>query len=160
MSSTNLAVREAPEMTAPRLPGLGAEEGPTISARARSLRTGAWGMVSLAGFAIVLVFAGARRWVPRETIGSSLLLFVGAGMGAVWLGYKAHRRAIEDRERSSSQAMIVLLAVQLGKLDDATLTRIGGKGGPAGEAARMLLKGRRGEQGGVAKPVVKPKETR
>jgi heme A synthase len=139
-------------MTLPRLPGLGAEDGPSISEAARSLRTGAWGMVSLAGLALVLVFAGARRWVPRETIGSALLLFLGASLGAVWLGYKAHRRAVSDRERTSSQAMIVLLAVQLGKLDDATLTRIGGQGGPAGEAARMLLKGRRGEQGGVAKP--------
>ena len=138
-------------MTVPRLPGLGADDGARISAGARSLRTGAWGMVSLAGLALVLVFAGARRWVPRETIGSSLLLFLGAGMGAVWLGYKAHRRAVLDREQTSSQAMIVLLAMQLGKLDDATLTRIGGKGGPAGEAARMLLKGRRGEQGGVLK---------
>jgi hypothetical protein len=113
-------------------------------------------MVFLAGFALVLAFAAARRWMPREALGPSLLLFLSAGLGAVWLGYKAHRRAVMDRERTSGQAMIVLLAVQLGKLDDATLTRIGGKGGPAGEAARMLLKGRRGEQGRVANPKGSP----
>lgn len=139
-------------MTVPQLPGLGDEGGPNISEGARSLRTSAWGMVSLAGVALVLVFAGARRWIPRETINLSLFLFVGASLGALWFGYKAHRRAVVDRERSSSQAMIVLLAVQLGKLDDETLTRIGGKGGPAGEAARMLLKGRRADPGRVAKP--------
>jgi hypothetical protein len=38
--------------------------------------------------------------------------------------------------------MIVVIAAQLGKQNDATLERVAAKGGPAGEAARMILKGR------------------
>jgi hypothetical protein len=139
-------------MPGSRLFNIGGEEGPALSEGARSLRAGVWGMIFIAGLALVLAFAGARRWVPRETMGSALLMFAGAALGAVWLGIKAHRRTLADRDRASGQAMIVLLAAQLGKQDDATLQRIAGKSGPAGEAARMILKGRRGGQSRIAMP--------
>jgi len=62
---------------------------------------------------------------------------------AGWLGLKGARRAREDREMQSRRDMIVLLAVQLGKQDDETLERVAGKGGSAGEAARLILQGRK-----------------
>jgi hypothetical protein len=39
--------------------------------------------------------------------------------------------------------MIVLLAAELGNKDDQTLETIAGRGGPAGDAANLILKGRR-----------------
>lgn len=114
----------------------------SLSDAARALRNGMLALIALALFALGLAFAGVRGWVARGTVPSSLLLFVGATVGAAWMAVKGHRRALADRERASGQFMIVAIAAQLGKQDETTLTKLATKGGPAGEAARMILAGR------------------
>ena len=58
-------------------------------------------------------------------------------------GVRAYRRALDDQALSASRSMIVLLAAQLGHQSDEALTRIAGRGGPAAEAAALILRGRR-----------------
>jgi hypothetical protein len=49
--------------------------------------------------------------------------------------------------------MIIAITAQLGKQDDATLSRIAAQSGPAGEAARMLMTERRKrKEGGPSGP--------
>ena len=69
---------------------------------------------------------------------------------AAWLGWRSHRRAVEDREMQSRRSMIIMLVVQLGRLDTPQLEQIATKGGPAAEAAAMILKGRKEKQEAAA----------
>jgi carbon starvation protein CstA len=120
----------------------------TLSDAARAFRNGMLALIMLALFALFLAFSGAKGWIARETVPSSLLLFAAATCGAGWLGIKGHRRALADRERASGQFMIVAIAAQLGKQDEETLRKIAAKGGPAAAAAKMILDGRRQKAGG------------
>lgn len=116
-------------------------DGP-LSEGARALRSAMWALIVLWLVALGLAFAGVRGWIARDSIPWSLSLSAGSLLGAVYVGLKAHQQALVDRERTSRQAMIISIAAQLGKQDQATLERIAGKGGPAGEAARMIMAGR------------------
>jgi hypothetical protein len=125
-----------------------------LSARARTLRFAMWGMVGVSAMLLGVAFAGARGWVPRGTGVAALWLF-GAGVALVlWLGLKARAQALADRERESGQAMIVVIAAQLARQDDPTLEQIVGRGGPAADAAKLILAGRRKRalSGGHATP--------
>ena len=48
-----------------------------------------------------------------------------------------------QREKENYSTMLIILASQLKVQDDVVLQGIAGKGGPAGEAAEMVLQGRR-----------------
>ena len=108
----------------------------------RSLRLSTWGALLGAGLSLGLVVAAIRGLVPRETLGSALLVFAGLLLAALFLGLKARRLAVAEREAQSHRAMIITIAAQLGPQDDATLARIAARGGPAAEAAAMILAGR------------------
>jgi hypothetical protein len=58
------------------------------------------------------------------------------------------RKARQQREVENYGSMLVIIAAQLKDQDDAVLERIVAKGGPAGEAATMVLEGRRERDGG------------
>lgn len=113
-----------------------------MSEAARDLR-GATRAVGFLAFAMLCgAFAAYKGWLLR-TLGPPFIgLFVASALTAMWLGLKAHKKALEDRDRESGTAMILAIAVQLGKQDDASLEKIKAKGGPAGEAAGMILQGR------------------
>jgi hypothetical protein len=96
----------------------------------------------LAAVTLLGVIAAAKGWI-LSTLGPPLFgLFVASSLTAVWFGIKAHRRALADRETESGRSMIVAIAAQLGRQDDGALERIKARGGPAGEAAGMILQGR------------------
>lgn len=114
-----------------------------VSERTRALRLVTWGCLLLAGLALGLLVAGIRGWVPRETTGSATTMFLGLLLAASWTGLRARRQAVADRERDSERAMIIVLAAQLGRQDDEALARMVKQGGPAGDAAAMILAGRR-----------------
>ncbi len=114
-----------------------------LSEQARSLRLTMWAIVGLGVVLLAVAFAGAKGWLPRETVAAALWLFGASTILTLWLGAKARAQAIADRERESGQAMIVVIAAQLARQDDETLQRISGRGGPAAEAAMLILAGRR-----------------
>ncbi len=114
-----------------------------LSERARALRATMWGMVGVSAVLLAVAFAGAKGWLPRGT-GAAALWLLGASVTLVlWLGLKVRAQALADRDRESSQAMIVVIAAQLARQDDPTLEQIVRRGGPAADAARLILSGRR-----------------
>ncbi len=113
------------------------------SERARSLRLAMWAMAGLSLLLLAIAFAGARGWLPARAGLAALWLSGASFVLVLWLGLRARTQAIADRERESGQAMIVVLAAQLARQDEVTLQRIAGQGGPAAEAARLILSGRR-----------------
>lgn len=133
-------------------PGTGRPGRAPVSEGARSLRTLTWVVVSLALLVLGLIVMAIRGSLPRETLGSLLLMFLALMAGATLLGLKSRRQAVADRDRESRSAMIILIAAQLGRQDDDTLARIVAKGGPAGEAAAMVLAGRREPRKSVGTP--------
>lgn len=113
-----------------------------LSDAAREYRSAMWILagVAVAGYAVGL--AGVRGNVPRIVGLLGLSLGVAATVVAFFFGLRAHNRALTDQEISSRRSMIVLLAAELGNKDDETLASIVRRGGPAAEAARLILKGR------------------
>ena len=91
---------------------------------------------------MVGILAAFKGWIIPELGAPFIGLFVACALTTVWFGARTHRKALEDREKESGRAMIVAIAAQLGRQDDAALERIKAKGGPAGEAAGMILTGR------------------
>ncbi len=114
-----------------------------LSDAAREYRRTMWSLAGVAVIAYAIGVAGVRGTVPRL----AGLLGLGAGVAttvvAFYFGLRAHRRALADQEMSSRRSMIVLLAAELGSKDDVTLASIEQRGGPAAEAAALILKGRR-----------------
>ncbi len=123
-----------------------------VSEGARSLRTMSWVVLALGLVVLALIVTAIKGILPRETLGSLLMIFLALMAGATFLGLKSQRQAVADRERESRGAMIILIAAQLGRQDDDSLTRIAAKGGPAAEAAAMVLAARRNPRKSVATP--------
>ena len=114
-----------------------------LSDAAGEYRKAMWLFAAIAIVGYAVGHAGVRGAVPR------LLGLVGLGAGvaatvlAFFLGLRAHNRALTDQETSSDRTMIVLLDAELGNKDDETLESISRRGGPAADAAALILKGRR-----------------
>lgn len=96
-----------------------------------------------AGLLTLAAFASLKNWIPRDLLGSILLLLSAVFASAIWSGIRARQQLLADREKASGGVMIVAIAAQLGRQDDATLERIQSRGGPAGEAATMILSERK-----------------
>lgn len=113
-----------------------------MSETARFYRLGALGAAGLAGLLLLVAVGGLRGWVPRPLGAASLGFFFVALFLSLWCGIAARRRALADRERQVTGAVIVAIAAQLGRQDDPTLERLARGSGPAAEAARLILLGR------------------
>lgn len=113
-----------------------------LSEAAKEMKSATRVVGLLAAVMLLGVIAAIKGWILPSLGPPFLGLFVASSLTAVWFGIKAHRRALEDREKESGRAMIVAIAAQLGRQDDAALERIKARGGPAGEAAGMILMGR------------------
>ena len=113
-----------------------------LTDNARRYRRRMW-LTTIAGLpALLLAIRGAQERVPLVLGILGALIFLGAiGMAAV-LGLKMHRQSLADREMHSRRAMIVMMTATLGKETDESLETIRDRGGPSGEAADMILKGR------------------
>jgi hypothetical protein len=102
-----------------------------------------WLFVLLGLAFAVFGLAGALRVLPPEIGLLSLGGFFFALVCAVLLGYKSRQAAMEDRSRGSATSMLVMMAGMLKDETDETLERIAARGGPAGDAARLILEKRR-----------------
>lgn len=103
------------------------------------MRLLARGLTLFAGLLILAAFASLKNWIPRPFLGSILLLLCAVFISAIWAGLRHRQQVLAAREKAGGGVMIVAIAAQLGRQDDATLERIRAKGGPAGEAASMIL---------------------
>ena len=114
-----------------------------VSEQAQPYRQAMW-LVSVLGMVGLVGAVGALRGTLQHAYGViGLVAFAVCLVGAGWLGWKTHRQTVADREMESRRSMIVMLAVQLGRIDSPQLEGIAAKGGPAGEAAGLILQGRK-----------------
>jgi hypothetical protein len=102
-----------------------------------------WLAVFFAFIFVSLSLAGARGVLSREIGVLSIAGFFFSLACAILLGYLSRKAAIQGRELASATTMLVLMAGMLKDEDDATLERIAARGGPAGNAASMILQRRR-----------------
>lgn len=121
-----------------------------LTDNARVYRRSMWLVTTCGIIAVAIAIAGTRGVVP---VGIGI---AGGGLFAVCillagvLGLKMHRQALADREMAARRSMTVMLSATLGKQDDSALERIKARGGPAGEAAALILEGRQAKAGGQA----------
>ena len=109
----------------------------------RAYRFGMWGLVALGLPGLFAAFLGAQRIIPLPLgIAGGFTFLTCALLGAL-VGLQARRQMQLQRDRETYSTMLIILANQLRIQDEAVLQRIAGKGGPAGEAAEMVLQGRR-----------------
>jgi hypothetical protein len=101
-----------------------------------------WLILAASCLPLAVVIAGVRGQAPREMALAAIPLLFATLCFAGWMGWRARQQALADRERSASQAMILVIAAQLKSQDESTLHRIASAGGPAGEAAHWILKAR------------------
>jgi len=99
--------------------------------------TGAAMMVSLG-----LAVAGFRNLLPPVFGVLGIGLFVLCLGLLALVGLTTRREMLERRDEAAHGQMIVLLAARLRDEDGAKLEEMARKGGPAAEAAKMILQGR------------------
>lgn len=105
-----------------------------------------WCFLGLAAPLLVLALAGLREVVQPEVGLAGLTGFFACLLIALYFGVRLRRVALEAKTRSGESAMLIMMAGMLKGEDDATLEQIASRGGPAGQAALLLLEKRRTPQ--------------
>lgn len=118
-----------------------------LTSPGRPYRVGMWTFLILAVPFLALAIAGARRVVDPAIGIISMAAFFVCLLAAVLMGYQSRRQALEMRQRKAAGSMLVIMAGMLNQEDDNTLAKIVAKGGPAGDAAAMILENRRSKPG-------------
>lgn len=86
--------------------------------------------------------AGFRNLLPPAFGVLGIGLFVGCLGLLTLVGLRTRREMLERRDEAARGQMIVLLAARLRDEDGAKLEEMSRKGGPAAEAAKLILQGR------------------
>jgi hypothetical protein len=102
-----------------------------------------WLFVILGLAFLVLALAGGLQVVPAPIGLLGLGGFFFSLVCTIVLGYQSRQVALEEKSKSGATTMLVMMAGMLKEEDDETLQRIVDKGGPAGDAASMILQKRR-----------------
>jgi hypothetical protein len=123
------------------------ESGADIGEEARQYRTLTRGLLVLTLMLGIAAIAALRGALPRELAIPALYFVLATALAAAWCGWKGHRIALMQRERASRSGMTVLIAAQLAQQDDVVLETMVKRGGPAAEAAAMVLAGRAQRKG-------------
>jgi len=113
----------------------------------RGYRLGMWLLFLIGMVNLVVAVRGVRQGSNGMAGAFALLVFFLCIAGGAWLGLLGGRILRRARDQQSRTDAILLLVSELGRQDDDTLNRIARQGGPAAEAARMVLQGRRERKG-------------
>ncbi len=109
----------------------------------RPYRIGTWTLLALSLPLLALAAAGLKGFVLPPVGVLGITGFFACILTALLFGLKARRATMEDRARNAAGSMLIMMAGMLKQQDDATLEGIAAKGGPAGEAAALLLQNRK-----------------
>lgn len=101
-----------------------------------------WLVASAGAIALAVAFAGVKGWVAQSLGLVSAGLFVICLLLVAVIGWQRHRQTLADREAAARGQMIVMIAARLKTQDDEALEAMAARGGPAGEAAKLVLEGR------------------
>lgn len=102
-----------------------------------------WFFILLGLAMLTLALAGARGILPPVVGLISLGGFFFCLMCSILLGFQSRRAALGERSGHAATSMLIIMAGMLKDESDETLQRIAEKGGPAGDAASMILQNRR-----------------
>jgi hypothetical protein len=95
-----------------------------------------------AALSLAVAVAGFRGVIPEEFALLGLALFVAFLVLIALLAWQTHQKILAQRDRVERGQMIVILAARLRDQETATLEQMVRRGGPAGEAAALILQGR------------------
>ncbi len=95
-----------------------------------------------AALSLAVAVAGFRGVIPEEFALLGLALFVAFLVLIALLAWQTHQKILAQRDRVERGQMIVILAARLRDQETATLEQMARRGGPAGEAAALILQGR------------------
>ncbi|MEP7325135.1 MAG: hypothetical protein ABI836_04230 [Gemmatimonadota bacterium] len=109
----------------------------------RPYRIGMWTLLALSLPLLALAAAGLKGFVLPAVGVLGITGFFACILTALLFGLKARRATMEGRARNAAGSMLIMMAGMLKQQDDATLEGIAAKGGPAGEAAALLLQNRK-----------------
>ena len=109
---------------------------------ARPYRIGMWVFLVLGLPLLTLALAGLKRLVAPAVGALGITGFFACILMALLFGLRARRATMEDRARTAASGLLIMMAGMLKQQDDATLESIAAKGGPAGDAAALLLQNR------------------
>jgi hypothetical protein len=100
-------------------------------------------LTAIAGMAALAVaVAGFRGWLPGEFGWLGMTGFVACLALITVVGWKTRQEMLARRDEVGRGRMIVMLAARLRDEPEALLEQMVRRGGPAGEAADLILKGR------------------
>ena len=89
------------------------------------------------------IFEGARGRIPPTmgllSGGIAVLCF----MTGAWFGWKGAKLRIAERERKADAVALIMMAATLKDREESELRAVIAKGGPAAEAARLVLERRK-----------------
>jgi len=100
------------------------------------------GMAFAALVALGVSVAAYRNQLPESLGMIGLAVFVISLAMIVAIGWETRRDMLAARDAAARGQMIVMLAARLKDEDAAKLQEMARRGGPAGEAASLILKGR------------------
>lgn len=100
------------------------------------------GIAVVALVALGVSVAAYRNQLPEALGMIGLAVFVICLAMIVAIGWETRREMLAARESAARGQMIVMLAAKLRDEDAAKLQEMARRGGPAGEAASLILKGR------------------
>ena len=113
---------------------------------ARPYRIGMWVFLVLGLPLLALALAGLKRLVAPAMGALGITGFFACILMALLFGLRTRRATMEDRARIAASGLLVMMAGKLKQQDDATLESIAAKGGPAGDAATLLLENRKSKR--------------
>ena len=112
---------------------------------ATSLRGLMWLCFGVAALNLLGAIGQAHNGAGGAGATALLIFFCSIALAGLF-GWMRARRLNVGRDQQSRSDAILLLVAELGRHDDATLDRIARQGGPAGEAAGMVMQGRKGKK--------------
>jgi len=111
-----------------------------------------WLTAVAAALALGVAIAGFRDWLPRSFVVLGMAGFVAGLVLIAVVGWRTRREMLDLRGATARGQAIVLLAARLRDEDAGTLEQMAKRGGPAGEAATLILQGRAERQRGPTAP--------
>jgi hypothetical protein len=100
-------------------------------------------LTALAGIAALAVAVGGfRGWLPGEFAWLGMAGFVTCLALVAVVGWRTRQEMLALRDEAARAQMIVMLASRIRDEPEAVLDQMIRSGGPAGEAADLILKGR------------------
>ena len=115
-------------------------------------------LFSITGFACFWVaWKGTQGLFPPQISLTIGLLGVGCLFTGGWFGIKGARLKLEERQKKADAIAMITLAAFLKDKSDEDLEKAIAKGGPAGEAAALVLERRRNGLR-ASKPIAVPPE--